>query len=119
MTKSTYLDAMGIQQWVLAKKVDSHPKYLILHDDDDIPPSEQFVQDVLSLLNFSDFPYYFSEQLEKGAEVIWDMRSRKTRPHQAWIESEPMSKLLNNGEYKMQLWQQICLYLDKKSNNKS
>lgn len=95
------------------KKEINKSKYLILHDDDDIPASDQLVQNVLALLNLSEFPLSFSEQPIKGAEIVWDMRSRKTRPHQAWIESEPMSKLLNDGDCKRQLWQHICAYLDK------
>ncbi|RJY07507.1 hypothetical protein D5R81_15700 [Parashewanella spongiae] len=110
---------MGIQQWVPAQEVNSQPRYLILHDDDDMPVSEQFIHHILSLLNHSELSFSFSEKPIKGAEIVWDMRSRKTRPHQAWIESEPMSKLLSNGEYKKQLWHQICLYLEKKSKIKS
>ena len=116
MDKSAYLDAMEISRWQLATIASSKPEFLILHDDDDTPPSSEFIEDILSLMQLSGLEYRLAEKPVKGSEVIWDMRSRKTRPHISWIESQPMKQLLQNGKNKKQLWQQICDYLsDKKS----
>ena len=115
MDKTAYLDAMEISRWQLATSASHHPECLILHDDDDTPPSAEFIEQILSLMELSDIEYHLSEKPIKGANVIWDMRSRKTRPHIALIESQPMRQLLSSGSGKKQLWQQICDYL---KNNK-
>ena len=114
MDKSAYLDAMEISRWQLASAASQKPEYLILHDDDDTPPSPQFVAEILSLMQLSDIEYHLAEKPIKGANVIWDMRSRKTRPHIAWIESKPMKQLFIGSEGKKQLWQQICEFLKSK-----
>ncbi|RLV59151.1 hypothetical protein D5018_13495 [Parashewanella curva] len=114
MDKSAFLDAMNIQQWQSAANAQSQAAYLILHDDDDTPPSPEFVAQILALLELSDIEFAFSEQAIKGAQVIWDMRQRKTRPHTALIESAPMSQLLQQSQAKRELWQQICDHLNKK-----
>ncbi|RYV00514.1 hypothetical protein SOPP22_17000 [Shewanella sp. OPT22] len=115
MEKNAYLDAMEISRWQLATSASQQPEFLILHDDDDTPPSAEFIEQILSLMELSDIEYHLTEKPLKGAKVVWDMRSRKTRPHIAWIESQPMKQLLNGSSGKRQLWQQICDHLkDKK-----
>ncbi len=112
MDKTAYLDAMEISRWQLASRARRKPEYLILHDDDDTPPSPQFVAEILSLMRLSDIEYHLAEKPVKDCDVIWDMRGRKTRPRTAWIESQPMRRLFQGSEGKKQLWQQICDYLE-------
>ncbi|WP_133407755.1 DNA polymerase III subunit psi [Parashewanella tropica] len=113
MDKSAFLDAMNIQQWQSAANAQSQAAYLILHDDDDTPPTVEFVAQILRLLDLSEVEFAFAEQPIKGAQVIWDMRQRKTRPHTALIESAPMAQLLQQSQSKRELWQQICQHLNQ------
>ena len=114
MDKSAYLDAMEITQWQLATTASQKQEYLILHDDDDTPPQPQFIAEILSLMQLDDIEYHITEKPIKGSTVIWDMRSRKTRPHIAWVESQPIKQLFQGSEGKKLLWQQICEFIKNK-----
>lgn len=108
---------MAITQWQLASKASIQAAYFILHDDDDMSPTSELVSQVVTLLNIDPKQIQFAEQPVKGAEIIWDMRQRKSRPHHAWIESVPMQQLITNSEHKRSLWQQICQFNNKKQIN--
>ena len=114
MDKSAYLDAMDISRWQRATEAKQKPEYLILHDDDDTPPPAHFVGEILSLMQLTDIDYHLAEQPIKGSKIIWDMRSRKIRPHIALIESQPISQLFQGKDGKKHLWNQICSYLETK-----
>lgn len=113
MDKSAYLDAMEISRWQLTTTASQKPGFLILHDDDDTLPPTEFIAEILSLMQLADIDYQLTEKPVKGSNIVWDMRSRKTRPRIAWIESQPMKQLFQGSEGKKQLWQQICDFLEK------
>jgi DNA polymerase III psi subunit len=113
MDKSAYLDAMGITRW---RSGHDEPKpFLVLHDEDFVPifNKQPLLAEVLFLLNVKPEECQFDTELVKGCQLVWDMRSQKTRPRTAWINSEPFAALLTpEASHKRALWQQICAYLD-------
>lgn len=114
MDRSVYLDAMGISRWRMGQG-ESKP-FLVLHDEDFVPRlnKQPLLADVLTLLGLDLALCQFDTAPIKGCQVVWDMRTHKTRPRTAWVNSEPLPVLLTaDVAHKRALWQQICAYLDK------
>ncbi|WP_144213128.1 hypothetical protein [Shewanella donghaensis] len=117
MEKSAFLDAMGVTRW---RSADTQGKpYLIIHDDDVDISQHGLVKSVLALLNIDQSQCEFDTEMVKGMQVVWDMRKLRVRPRVAWIITDPISALEQGHQGKKELWQQICLHIDKSASNES
>ena len=88
----------------------------VLDETDDIDAdlsAQPFIEQVLGLVNVSLDQCDFDCETHRGPQVVWDMRKTKRRPRVAWLVTAPLDDVMQNGDEKRQLWQQICQIVNK------
>ena len=116
MEKSAFLDAMNITRWRSADKPGK--PFLVLHDIDADLSAQPFIEQVLGLVNVSLDQCDFDCETHRGPQVVWDMRKTKRRPRVAWLVTAPLNDVMQNGDEKRQLWQQICQLLNTRQSER-
>ncbi|NRD72558.1 hypothetical protein HQQ94_04730 [Shewanella sp. VB17] len=106
MEKSAYLDAMGITRWSLGSE--EKQEYFILVDKVSAGlDNNTIIATALSLIDCPFIHCTFTSSLERGADIIWDMRRIKLPKSNAVLSSAPASELETSVENKRELWNMI------------
>ncbi|AQS39476.1 hypothetical protein Sps_04384 [Shewanella psychrophila] len=109
MEKAAYLDAMGIKRWVQSSN--AAKTYFILVDKVESGIEHHpVINSVLSLIECPITSCSFSEQVSKGADVIWDMRRLKMPKSNSVLSSEPLAELIIKAGAKRDLWNLIVAH---------